>query len=68
MEYSYEGLQSLSVTELKEILHKKQIDSVGIFDSSILIQLILGKYNNQQYTPTLPHSYTQLFEVHMFFW
>lgn len=63
MSHSYEELQSLSVSELKDILHKKQIDSVGIFDSDILIKLILGTYDNQIYTPSLPYSYTQLFEV-----
>ena len=49
MSYTYDQLRSLSVIELKDILHKKQIDSVGIFDSATLIDLILGKQDNQQY-------------------
>lgn len=35
-------LRKLSVIELKDILHKMNIDSTGIFDPSILIRLILG--------------------------
>ena len=66
MSYTYDQLRSLSVIELKDILHKKQIDSVGIFDSATLIDLILGKQDNQQYKPNLPQSYLQLFEVWVF--
>lgn len=67
MSYTYDQLRSLSIIELKEILHKKQIDSVGIFDSATLIDLILGKQDNQDYKPKLPQSYLQLFEVFAYF-
>lgn len=63
MSFTYEQLQSLSAVELKEILHKKHIDSVGIFDSAILINLILGNHETQQSQPSLPQSYLKLFDV-----
>lgn len=56
-------LRKLSVIELKDILHKKNIDSTEIFDPSILIRLILGGEEQVQFEPTFPDSYMQLFEV-----
>ena len=63
MSFSYEDLQSLSAIELKEILHKKQIDCAGIFDRDTLIEMVLGNHTNRVFYPSLPYSYTQLFEV-----
>ena len=63
MSFSYEDLQSLSVTELKEILHKRQIDCAGIFNRDTLIEMVLGNHTSRVLYPPLPYSYTQLFEV-----
>ena len=56
-------LKKLSVIELKDILHKKNIDSTGIFDPSVLIRLILGGEEQAHFEPTFPESYMRLFEV-----
>ena len=63
MESDYYTLESLSVAEIKEILHKKQIDSVGIFDKETLINLAIGKQITVDFKAQLPLSYLQLFTV-----
>ena len=60
---SYETLRSLSTIEIKEILHKKQIDSVGVYDKETLINLALGRKPETDYSSQLPVSYLSLFEV-----
>lgn len=56
-------LKKMSVIELKDILHKKNIDSTGIFDPSILIRLIQGGEEQVQFESSFPESYMRLFEV-----
>lgn len=58
-----QDLERLSVIELKELLHKRKIECVGIFEPQILIDLLMG--NKQEYDPkaTLPPSYLHLFDV-----
>ena len=60
---SYETLRSLSTIEIKEILHKKRIDSVGVYDKETLISLALGRKPETDYSSQLPVSYLSLFEV-----
>ena len=58
---------SLSTVDIKEMLHKKQIDSVGIYDREALIQLALGKAQEIDFGSQIPESYIELFEVMGFF-
>lgn len=57
---------SLSTVDIKEMLHKKQIDSVGIYDREALIQLALGKAQEIDFGSQIPESYIELFEVMRF--
>ena len=63
MENDEKFLRSLSIIELKEMLHKKQIDNVGIYDQESLIALLLGKNEQQEVEIKLPESYMKLFQV-----
>lgn len=60
-------LKQMSVIELKEILHKRNIDSTGMFDPSVLIRLIQGEDPYPQLQCSFPESYMRLFDVELLF-
>ena len=60
------SLSSLPTVDIKEMLHKRQIDSVGIYDREALIQLALGKAQEIDFASQIPESYIELFEVMRF--
>ena len=59
----YQSFSSLSTVDIKEMLHRRQIDSVGIYDREALIQLASGKAQEINYESQIPESYIELFEV-----
>ena len=60
---SYETLRSLSTIEIKELLHKKQIDRDGVYDKETLINLAHGRKPEPDFSSQLPENYLSLFEV-----
>lgn len=63
IDMDYHAFSSLSTVDLKEILHKRQIDSTGIYDREALIQLAMGKTQHVNHEIQIPQSYIELFEV-----
>ena len=63
MEADNHSLSALSVIEIKEVLNKKHIDNVGIYDKETLINLASGKQQSIDFKARIPLSYIQLFEV-----
>ena len=62
-----DALKQMSVIELKEMLHKRNIDSTGIFDPSVLLRLIRGEDPYPQLQCSFPASYMRLFDVELLF-
>ena len=63
IDMDYHAFSSLPTVDLKEILHKRQVDSTGIYDREALIQLAMGQTQSTHHETQIPQSYIELFEV-----